>query len=35
MKDDRRAGPVVWCGIIAATCLLLVLLEHMLWLAIP
>jgi len=35
MKDDQRAGPVVWCGIIAVTCLLLVLLEHMLWLAIP
>ena len=35
MNDDQRAGPVVWCGIIAATCLLLVLLEHTLWLAIP
>ena len=35
MNDDTRAGPVVWCGIIAATCLLLVLLEHTLWLAIP
>jgi hypothetical protein len=32
---EERAGPVVWTGIIAATCLLLVLLEHMLWLALP
>ena len=35
MRQEQRAGPVVWCGIIAATCLLLVLLEHTLWLAIP
>lgn len=35
LSDEQRAGPVVWAGIIAATCLLLVLLEHMLWLAIP
>lgn len=35
LSDEQRAGPVVWGGIIAATCLLLVLLEHMLWLAIP
>lgn len=33
--DDGAAGPVVWTGIIATTCLLLVVLEHMLWLAIP
>ncbi len=33
--DDQPAGPVVWTGIIATTCLLLVALEHMLWLAIP
>ncbi|MES3021260.1 MAG: AI-2E family transporter [Pseudomonadota bacterium] len=33
--QDQRAGPVVWSGIIAATCLLLVLLEHTMWLAIP
>lgn len=33
--DEQRAGPVVWSGILAATCLLLVLLEHTLWLAIP
>jgi predicted PurR-regulated permease PerM len=32
---DERAGPVVWTGIIAATCLLLVLLDHMLWLVLP
>ena len=35
MRETQRAGPVVWSGIIAATCLLLVLLEHTLWLAIP
>jgi predicted PurR-regulated permease PerM len=32
---EERAGPVVWTGIIAVTCLLLVLLEHMLWLVLP
>jgi predicted PurR-regulated permease PerM len=31
----ERAGPVVWCAIIGVTCLLLVLLEHMLWLVLP
>jgi predicted PurR-regulated permease PerM len=35
MNGQDRAGPVVWSGIIAATCLLLVLLEHTLWLAVP
>jgi predicted PurR-regulated permease PerM len=34
-QDEQRAGPVVWAGIIAVTCLLLVLVERMLWLAIP
>jgi hypothetical protein len=29
----QRAGPVVWSGIIGVTCVLLVLLQHMLWLA--
>lgn len=33
--NDQRAGPVVWSGIIVVTCLLLILLEHMLWLAVP
>lgn len=33
--NDQRAGPVVWTGIVLVTCLLLVLLEHTLWLAIP
>jgi len=33
--DEHRSGPVVWCAIIGATCLLLVLMERMLWLAIP
>jgi predicted PurR-regulated permease PerM len=32
---DERSGPFVWIGIIGITCLLLVLLEHMLWLALP
>ncbi|MES2317072.1 MAG: AI-2E family transporter [Pseudomonadota bacterium] len=35
MSHGHRAGPVVWAGIITATCLLLVLLQHMMWLAIP
>ena len=35
MNGEEGAGPVVWTGIIAATCLLLVLLEHTLWLALP
>jgi predicted PurR-regulated permease PerM len=33
--DARRSGPFVWCAIIACTCLLLVLLQHTLWLVIP
>lgn len=32
---DVRSGPFVWTGIIGVTCLLLVLLEHMLWLVLP
>lgn len=35
MLRGERAGPVVWSCIIAVTCLLLVLLEHMLWLVLP
>jgi predicted PurR-regulated permease PerM len=35
VNGDERAGPVVWTGIIAATCLLLVLLERALWLVLP
>jgi predicted PurR-regulated permease PerM len=35
MNGDERAGPVVWTGIIGATCLLLVLLERALWLVLP
>ena len=31
----NRAGPVAWAGIVAATCLLLVALNHILWLVIP
>ena len=35
MPTQQRAGPVVWSGIIAATCALLFLLQQMLFLAIP
>ena len=35
MIGDERAGPVVWSGIIAATCALLFLLQQILWLAVP
>jgi len=35
MVREERAGPVVWTAIVAVTCLLLVLLEHMLWLVLP
>jgi predicted PurR-regulated permease PerM len=35
MPTQQRSGPVVWSGIIAATCLLLYLMQQMLWLAIP
>lgn len=32
---EERGGPVVWTAIVGVTCLLLVLLEHMLWLVLP
>ena len=35
LPSQQRAGPVVWSGIIAATCVLLFLLQQMLFLAIP
>ncbi|SFC70856.1 AI-2E family transporter [Massilia yuzhufengensis] len=35
MTGGERAGPVVWTGIIAATCVLLLLAQQMLWLALP
>jgi predicted PurR-regulated permease PerM len=31
----NRPGPIAWAGIFAATCLLLVALNHILWLVIP
>ena len=34
-STEQRAGPIVWIGILAVTCLLLVLLEHTLWLTVP
>ena len=35
MPAQQRSGPVVWSAIIAATCLLLYLMQQVLWLAIP
>ena len=35
LPSQQRGGPVVWSGIIAATCVLLFLLQQMLFLAIP
>jgi predicted PurR-regulated permease PerM len=35
LPAQQRAGPIVWSGIIAATCVLLFLLQQMLFLAIP
>jgi predicted PurR-regulated permease PerM len=35
LPTQQRGGPVVWSGIIAATCALLFLLQQMLFLAIP
>lgn len=35
MPAQQRGGPVVWSGIIAATCVLLYLLQHTLFLAVP
>jgi predicted PurR-regulated permease PerM len=35
LPTQQRAGPVVWSGIIGATCVLLFLLQQMLFLAIP
>jgi predicted PurR-regulated permease PerM len=33
--QDHRSGPIVWCGIIAVTCLLLFLMQKVLWLSVP
>ena len=35
MHRDLAAGPIVWLGIIVATCLLLVLFQTILWLVLP
>jgi predicted PurR-regulated permease PerM len=35
MRLPERAGPVAWAGIVAATCLLLMVLQHMLFLVVP
>jgi len=39
MRADRvgryRSGPLVWCAILAATCLLLFLFQKILWLVVP
>jgi predicted PurR-regulated permease PerM len=34
-KDSSSPGPVTWCGIIASTCVLLFLLQKILWLVVP
>lgn len=34
-KDSSSPGPITWCGIIASTCLLLFLLQKILWLVVP
>jgi predicted PurR-regulated permease PerM len=35
MNSSERAGPIVWTGIIAATCVLLLVVQQLLWLALP
>ena len=35
MNESERAGPIVWTGIIAATCVLLLVVNKLLWLALP
>ena len=36
MRAGRyHSGPLVWCGILAATCLLLFLFQKILWLVVP
>lgn len=35
LPSPSSSGPVVWAGIIGATCLLLALVNHALWLAVP
>ena len=34
-RGNRGSGPVVWAAIIAATCLLLVLFQKVLWFVVP
>jgi predicted PurR-regulated permease PerM len=33
--NNRHSGPIVWLGIIAVTCILLFLLQQVLWLVVP
>ncbi len=35
MNRDLASGPMVWVGIVVATCLLLVLFQYVLWLVLP
>ncbi|WP_338768305.1 AI-2E family transporter [Massilia sp. METH4] len=35
MAERQQSGPIVWCGIIAATCVLLYLMQRVLWLSLP
>ncbi|TWI61759.1 putative PurR-regulated permease PerM [Pseudoduganella lurida] len=34
-QDQHQSGPIVWCGIIAATCALVFLMQQVLWLSVP
>ena len=34
-RESYSSGPLVWCGILAGTCLLLFLLQKILWLVVP
>jgi predicted PurR-regulated permease PerM len=35
MRHEGRAGPIAWVAIIATTCVLLVVVQHTLWLVLP
>ena len=36
MKEARyHSGPLAWCAILAATCVLLFLFQKILWLVVP
>lgn len=35
IQDQHQSGPIVWCGIVGVTCVLLYLMQRMLWLSVP